>query len=557
MAEKRALDEPEPEPKRVATSTRLFESMASYRTLLEHCGQTLAARLYCGQEDHYDAIDEWVRAQSPEIIGRAILNMLPQYDATQAIVASVLRAFPTVWTTPINGESFVWRLYSSECGVAGKLEPLIIEHCTTEIANYADSDGNTMLFYATELMHVSVVEYLLLKLHCDVPVNKHGHHALFAPLVNASVEFEPMQKIIRAFLHARQRRPNIFNPTWCVNGVTVLGWLLKYPYPELVRTWLKRREADEWLTPKIRIDHVKVGDKVDGVGTITSDNVSLFAEFDRCKLRADVLEARKANDSGFFKQLILDGVSNSTWRQCDQSDHVSTFAGLAITLNNAELLELSITHFGEVERSCVCGNARRTLIMRTIDFHAPNLFTILVNHGAKIDLSSRVTVESPMIQMVGIPEFHEIWASLLPAVDLNTVYVPDLSGRSKLCCFQPITLLDAALMSKNHLFVSTLLAHGVRPSVLLPYNELYAAISTGNIAFVDLMLEHGAIPSIIHLMLAVSSKYVDIFERLRPLVCTATDLFERIANAPTSLLTCDFCTHPPKQTLPLHSAQNN
>lgn len=547
MAQKRASDEPEPEAKRAAPSAHILESMTDYRTLLEHCGQTLAVQLWCASEDHRDAIDAWVCAQSTDIIARAILRMLPQYDAAQAIVASLLRRFPAVWTTPIDGEPFVWRLYSSDCGNSGALEPLIIELCTTEIANCADSDGNTLLYYATELMHAYVVEHLLLKLRCDVPVNKHGHHALFAPLLHASVEFEPMQKIIRAFLYARQRRPQVFDTALCVNGLTVLGWLLKYPYPELVRTWLKRRDPSETLAPGIYVDAVKVGDVIDGIGEITSDMASLLTEFTSDKFEVQKTVAFNTKNGSFFKQVILDGANESVWRHCSKNApgiHTGTFSTFAIRLNDAELLDLSITHFGNMENTCQCGNQRQSLIMQTVLSHNPHLFEILVKHGAKIDFSSRLVVESLVMQMVTVPQFHEILISLLPSFDLNVVYSNQKIGGSKICKRnQPLTLLGASAWSNNRALVAALLKHGARPNMQLPYDDLYMAISTGKLAFVELLLNHGAIPSALHLRLAAFIGRAVIFERLRPLVFDAADVFERFAKTPISLLTCEFCTH--------------
>lgn len=546
MAEKRASDEPEPAPKRAVTSVRLFESMASYRTLLEHCGQTLAAQLWCAWEDHYDTIDEWVRAQSAETIGRAILHMLPQYDTTRAIIATLLRTFPVVWTTPIDGEPFVWRLYATERGNAGDLESLIVELCTTEVANCADSDGNTLLYYATELMHASVVEHLLLKLHCDVPVNKHGHHALFAPLLHGSVDFEPMQKIIRAFHYARQRRPRLFDPFLCAKGLTVLGWLATYPYPELVRTWLKRRNGMEFLTARSSIWHVKPNERIDDLLTISPEVAKIAAEIKNDNVVEKFREAVRAKNAEYLKQLIRDGVNERQfWGLCKQvvlgQTHVTSFAAHAIVMNDPELLEMSITSSGNITQICSCMDGPSLCVYAVVK-RAPALFTILRNHGAPIDTSTRSKELSPIYQMVGIPEFTTTLLSLLPSIDLNAVYTSQDVG-TDVCMRLPATLLHRAVFAKDRAMILALLDRGAAINGITTYSALYCAVDKCSIEIVDLLLARGAIPSPIDLMLAARLIHFDIFERLRPRVFNDPNVFERFASSPACMPTCKFCHH--------------
>lgn len=546
MAEKRASDEPEPEPKRAATSARLFDSMVSYRTLLEYCGQTLAAQLWCAWEDHYDTIDEWVHAQSPETIGRAILKMLPQYDANRSIVEALLRAFPAVWTTPIDGEPFVWRLYATERGNAGDLESLIVELCTTEVANCADSDGNTLLYYATELMHVSVVEHLLLKLQCDVPVNKHGHHALFAPLLHGSVDFEPMQRIIRTFHYARQRRPRLFDTFLCAKGLTVLGWLATYPYPELVRTWLKCRNGMGFLTARTSIWQVKPNERIDDLLTISPEVAKIAAEIKNDNVAEKFHEAVRAKNAEYLKQLIRDGVDERQfWGLCKQivlgQTHATTFAAHAIIMNDPELLEMSITSSGNVTQICSCTDGPSLCVYAVLK-RAPAHLTILRNHGATIDTTTRSKELSPVYQMIGIPEFTTTALSLLPSIDLNAVYTSQRVG-TDVCTRLPATLLHRAVFAKDRAMILALLDRGAAINGITTHSALYCAVDKGSIEIVDLLLARGAIPTPIDLLLAAQLNRADIFERLRPHVFDDPNVFERFASSPAYMPTCKFCHH--------------
>lgn len=542
MTEKRACDEPEPAAKRAASSARLFESLADYRTLLEYCGQTLAAQLYCASEDHYATIDEWVRAQSADTIGRAILKMLPQYDTNRTIVATLLRTFPAVWTTPIDGEPFVWRLYSSERGNAGEFEPLIVELCTVDVANCADSDGNTLLYYATELMHASVVEHLLLKLRCNVPVNKHGHHALFAPLLHGSVEVEPMQRIIRAFHYARQCRPNVFRPFLTTKNLTVLGWLLKYPYPELVRTWLKRHAPVEFLTADMPAGNVKAGDVIGGGAlTITPEMVALLSEHNPIDYPR-IYKAYKDKDINFLKELVVDGAELSIGNICAGSNHAYKFTALAIDIGDSELLELSIVHNGDTEHSCWCGQAA-SLIHRTIARGMPSLFEILLKNGAVVDTETRSIEQSPICQMIGKAGFEKILLSLLPSIELNAVYTTKRMD-SSICIHAPATLLSRAILLQNRALIVELLARGASIKVT-DYSSLYYAVGVDSLDIVDLLLAHGAVPTVVDLILAAHRNNIAIFERLSPLVFNAADVFDRFAKSPPCVLTCKFCRHTP------------
>ena len=149
MAAKRASEEQEPAAKRAASSVRrLFVAAEDYRRALETCKQTIAAQCYCTSDEHLDAADTWIRSQPVDVIAKAVLRLVPDYATTSHIVYGLLAAFPAAWTSIVNGEPFVCRLYDNKQNRAGEMTQLFLELCSPEGANCVDSLGNTILYYA-------------------------------------------------------------------------------------------------------------------------------------------------------------------------------------------------------------------------------------------------------------------------------------------------------------------------------------------------------------------------------------------------------------------------
>lgn len=526
MAEKRTLEDPGPQAKRTALvgGARLFDAASDYQQVLESCDQST---IHCTSEDQIDTADRWIRGQSAAIIANAVLHIAARYPTTSHIVRALLTAFPHVWKLPVDGEPFVCRLYTSERGSAGEFASLIEDLCTSSDANCADSIGNTILYYATEMMHVSVVEHLLLKLRCAVPVNKQGYHALFAPLIQGSVEFEPMQRIIRAFHHARQRQEKLFNPDLVVNGMTILGWLVKYPYPELVRAWLQARDIDGVLVPGKTLWSVAAG----GDCMVAADVVEIAAEFAFSVRNDPVDKAFRERDTTKFKQYIREGLMlQFAEPPCTASKHTSSWATYAIYYKDLELLEMVLDRGANPNFQCTCHPIQQSPLTIACTYATTDYCDVLLRYGSVVDdAATSISWLSPTIFMAANPVFHSHLMARISSVDVKKQYELCETIKPAPCnCF--VTVLGAAITSRRAEMVRLLLAAGASPVIGVP-SPLHIAIRYGACDIVRILLEHNVVPTVADMISAAKTNQVEIFDTLYA-ACKTSFSMEWVAATP-------------------------
>lgn len=520
MAQKRASDEPELGAKRAATKPYILASIDAYRLVLASAGQSLAAQLL--GDNQLDVADKWLQDASPATIAIAVLTLCADYAQHKDIVCTLMASMPAVWTIPVDGVPFVIRLYNFEVATSSALESLFLTIPDASVATCRHPDtGDTILHYATEHMHVAVVNHLLCTLHCNVIPNKTGHHALFAPLLMATVEADPMDRIIRAFHRARQHDLMLFDPNQIVHDTTILGLLEKFPYPELIRTWLQSYSCDG-ATSSSR--NIYSDDKI-------APNIAVIvAQFRNKNGYAILSDSIEANDMETATKLVQNGLQI---KPCNKEHHPSLIT-IACRFNFTQIIPLLISYGTNPSEGCQCGKTGLPPLAFAVLNDRPDLYQFLLDNGAS--LYARTDIIEPIIMMIRQPSFHQRLIKQMPTIDLQRSWaIMHCPARPAMRC----SLLSLCVETGNAELVSAVIANGGKD--LAVDESFHVAIEREDLAMVELLLRTGTPQTLECVQKAARATNPGIFPAIIKALESNLDLARAVLLTSQPLPVCRYC----------------
>ena len=348
-----------------------------------------------------------------------------------------------------------------------------------------------------------------------------------------------MQRIILAFNQARQRRFDLFDAGLVAQGMTILGWLVKYQQPVLVRTWLQARCYSGRLVPGKTLWDVVAGEKIEGI-EITPEIAAIAAEFTLENRETPLLTALRQNDSVALKQLIREGtVMVPPKHQCDRTKPDWAVTKI-ISMGDVELLEMMLDRGIVTATSCKLCTTMEPPLCAAIMAESTAYYEVLMRYGAEINDDVEFAYMSPSMSMAANPVFHPILRARIASVDLTRRYKVSPE------CTCVVTIVDAAMRSKCADFVRELLVLGAAQS-MEPRSSLRNAIHAKQTDIIPILLAHGATPSVPDMVNVAKQGNVEIFEMLKA-ACKSRDM-AWFASTPVS----HVCTKPAPPKVPFQS----